>query len=186
MTRSFVAVEMPADVVAALTTAITPLRDRHGDLRWVRAARWHLTLAFLGELSSGGRLRALQALWRATRRTGPLEVTLPGRLGRFGERVLWAAIETDDDALAALVATIRQQLAHEGLAYDDRPFRAHVTLARGSSQVLLPRTRTLTAPGLPYRWPVTAIALMSSDPEGQGNGYRTVATWPLDDGVPGA
>lgn len=185
MTRSFVAVEMPAGAVAALTTAITTLRERHSDLRWVRSTRWHLTVAFLGELSIGGRLRALRALRRATRRTEPFEVTLSGRLGRFGERVLWAAVETNDDALVALVATIRQELADEGLDYDDRPFRAHITLARGRAKVMLPRTRTLTAPGLPYRWPVKSIALMSSDPEGQGNGYRTVATWPLDGGVPG-
>ena len=179
MRRSFVAVQMPAEAVAALTTAITPLRQRHSGLRWARSTRWHLTLAFLGELSTGGRLRALQALRRATWHTPRFEVMVPGRLGRFGERVLWAAVETDDESLAMLVATIRQELAAEGVLYDDRPFRAHVTLARGRRQLTLPRTRTLTAPGLPYRWPVTAVALMSSDPNGQGNGYRTVATWPL-------
>jgi 2'-5' RNA ligase len=179
MRRSFVAVQMPAEAVAALTTAITPLRERHSGLRWVRSTRWHLTLVFLGELSGGGRLRALQALRRATWCTPRFELTVPGRLGRFGERVLWAAIETDDESLVTLVTAIRHELAAEGLAYDDRPFRAHVTLARGKPQLPLPRTRTLSAPGLPYRWPVTAVALMSSGPNGQGNGYRTVATWPL-------
>jgi 2'-5' RNA ligase len=186
MTRTFVAVEMPSAAVAALTAATTPLRERHTGLRWVRASRWHLTLAFLGEVSIGGRLRALHALWHAARSAAPFEVLLPGRLGRFGERVLWAAVETDDDALVALVATIRQELASVDLPYDDRPFRAHVTLARGRPPTTLPRTRTLTAPGLPYRWPVTAIALMSSDPDGRGNGYRTVATWPLAGEAPGA
>jgi hypothetical protein len=37
----------------------------------------------------------------------------------------------------------------------------------------------LTAPGLPCRWSMETVALMSSQPNGQRNGYRTLATWPL-------
>ena len=182
----FVAVELPAAAVTALATAITPLRERHSDLRWVRPSRWHLTLAFLGELSIAARMRAQHALQRATAHTPPLEVTLPGRVGRFGNRVLWAAVDTgEDDVLASLVAALRRELSVAGVPYDGRPFRAHVTLARNGGQRRLPRPGLLTAPGLPCTCPVTRVALMASDPGG-GNGYRTLATWPLRGGAHGA
>jgi 2'-5' RNA ligase len=176
--RLFVAVDVPATARRALSTAITPLRQRHDGLRWARAASWHITLAFLGEVSVGGRIRAVNALHRATAWATPCPVTLTGRLGRFGDRVLWAALEPDDDSLRMLVDDIRRELEASGLPVDDRPFRAHLTLARGRRGQTMPRQRTLAAPGLPCRWLVATVVLMSSRP-GQRNGYRTIATWPL-------
>jgi 2'-5' RNA ligase len=176
--RLFVAVSLPATARRALATAITPLRQRHDGLRWVRPVSWHVTLAFLGEVSVGGRLRAVHALQRATASAPPCPVVLSGRLGRFGDRVLWAAVEPHDDNLQTLVDDIRRELEAADLPVDDRPFRAHLTLARGRRGETMPRQRTLTAPGLPCEWSVATVVLMSSRP-GQRNGYRNMATWPL-------
>lgn len=179
MTRLFVAADIPVAARQALSDAVTGLRVRHDGLRWSRPAGWHVTLAFLGELGVGGRIRSIAALRRATAGAAPCAVTLSGRLGRFGDRVLWAAVEPDDDRLQLLVDRIRRELAAERLPVDDRPFRSHLTLARGRRGQVMPRTRLLTAPGLPCRWSVATVALMASPPNGHRNGYRTVATWPL-------
>lgn len=176
--RLFVAVEVPVVAGQALAAAVAPLRERHDGLRWVRPANWHVTLAFLGEVPVGGRIRAVSALYRATAGARPCPITLSGRLGRFGHRVLWAAVETTGDELQVLADGVRRELGSDGLAIDDRPFRPHLTLARGRRGQTMPRARTLTAPGLPFAWSVSTVALMSS-PNGRGNGYRTVATWPL-------
>jgi 2'-5' RNA ligase len=183
MTRLFVAIDVPMAARQALSDAVTGLRVRHDELRWSRPAAWHVTLAFLGELGVGGRIRAIAALRRATVGAAPCAVTLSGRLGRFGDRVLWAAVEPDDDHLQILVDGIRRELAAAGLPVDDRPFRSHLTLARGRRGQTMPRTRILTAMGLPCRWSVTTVALMASPPNGHHNGYRTVATWPLGEGL---
>jgi 2'-5' RNA ligase len=179
MTRLFVAIGIPSAARDALSAAVTGLRVRHDELRWSRPAGWHVTLAFLGELDVGGRVRAVTALRRATVGAAPCAVTLSGRLGRFGERVLWAAVEPDDDGLHTLVDGIRRELSAAALPIDDRPFRSHLTLARGRRGQAMPRTRMLTGPGLPCGWAVTTVALMASPRNGQRNGYRTVATWPL-------
>jgi 2'-5' RNA ligase len=175
MTRLFIAVDVPDAARRALSDAVTPLRVRYDRLRWARPDTWHVTLAFLGDTPVGGRIRAIGALRRATGCAPPCDVTLSGRLGRFGDRVLWAAVEPDDGDLLALIDGIRGELGVAGLPVDDRPFRAHLTLARGRRGQSMPRARMLTAPGLPCRWSVTTVALMSSQP----SGYRTVATWPL-------
>jgi 2'-5' RNA ligase len=110
---------------------------------------------------------------------------MSGRLGtfrgRFGDRVLWAAVEPEDSGLQMLVDCIRRELNAADVGFDDRPFRPHLTLARGRRGQALPRVRALTGPGLPYRWAVPTVALMSSG-QGQGNHYRTIATWPLHEG----
>ena len=183
--RLFVAIDIPGDVRRVLTDAVTPLRDRHDELRWTRPATWHLTLAFLGDVSIGGRIRATTALRLATRSARPCGVALPGRLGtfrgRFGDRVLWAAIEPEGSGLQMLVDCIRRELKAADVGFDDRPFRPHLTLARGRRGQALPRVRTLTNPGLPCRWAVPTVALMSSQ-SGQTGQYRTIATWPLHEG----
>lgn len=179
MTRLFVAFAVPGGVRDALDGAVAPLRERHDELRWARPASWHVTLAFLGELPVGARIRAVGALHRATRNAPSCPVTLSGRLGRFGHRVLWAAVDSPDAALDTLVTRIRRELASARLPVDDRPFRPHLTLARGHRGLSLPGARIVTAPGLPCTWPVSVVALMASSSGGRRNGYRTVATWPL-------
>jgi 2'-5' RNA ligase len=177
--RLFVAVDIPAGARRALSDAVAPLRDRHDELRWTRPATWHLTLAFLGDLSIGGRIRASTALRLATASARSCGITLSGRLGsfrgRYGDRVLWAAVEPVDSSLGMLVDCIRRELKAADVMFDDRPFRAHLTLARGR---VLPRARALTGPGLPCEWEVPDVALMASR-SGQTRQYRTVATWPL-------
>ena len=55
--RLFVAIDIPDEARRVLSDAVAPLRDRHDGLRWTRPATWHLTLAFLGDLPIGGRIR---------------------------------------------------------------------------------------------------------------------------------
>lgn len=180
--RLFVAVAVPAHARAALSVAIAPLRARHGDLRWIPATNWHLTVAFIGRVSVGQRLRAQQAVDAAAHQTRPCAVTLDGTLGRFGHRVLWAAVADDDGGLTELAAAVRGALATVGIVVDDRPFRAHLTLARARRGQRVPRVRSpVTAVGLPARWTVGRVALMASRPQAGGSVYRDVATWPLRD-----
>jgi RNA 2',3'-cyclic 3'-phosphodiesterase len=180
--RLFVAIDIPAEARRALSDAVAPLRDRHDELRWTRPASWHLTLAFLGDLPIGGRIRAVTALHLATASAHSCGVTLSGRLGsfrgRYGDRVLWADVEPVDSNLQMLVDCIRHELKAAGVTFDDRPFRAHLTLARSRCGQALPRVRALTGPGLPCQWAVPRVVLMASR-VGQASQYRTIATWPL-------
>ena len=80
--------------------------DRHDAVRWIPARNWHITLAFLGELTTAQRLRTQVALGMAARASAPCDLTLDGTLGRFGDRVLWARV-VHDDALTALAAAVR-------------------------------------------------------------------------------
>lgn len=171
---------MPPTVRAVLTDRVAPLRQRYRTVRWTPPGNWHLTLAFLGETSTGDRLRAQIALRATARAAHPCAITIDGRLGRFGDRVLWAAVATPDGRLPVLARAVSAALRGAGLAIDDRPFRAHLTLARARRGQPVPqRPERLDSPSLPLAWTASTVALVASHRGPGGSRYRTVASWPL-------
>lgn len=178
--RLFVALDVPAPIRDALADAIAPLRARHHTLRWIPPGDWHLTVAFLGPTPVARRMRARIALQGVAATARPFPLLLDGRLGRFGDRVLWAGVTAPGDGLATLADDVRGALASAGVATDDRPFRAHLTVARARRDHKVPRVSTpLALPPRPVRWTVRRIALMASLQAPAGGRYRAVATWPL-------
>ena len=130
--RLFIAAELPSELTDALVETQAALRDAvHG--RYVAPDSLHVTLAFLGELPSGRLEEAAAALAQSCQGHGPLEATV-GELGSFGRRrsaTLWQAVHSKG-RLASLAASLRKELAASSLPFDEKPFRAHVTLMRSA------------------------------------------------------
>lgn len=178
--RSFVALELPHEVRDALAVAVAPVRSELVSLRWVPPANWHVTLAFLGRIGLADRVRAQIALQTAARSAVPCALELDGRVGRFGDHVLWATVSSDGGGLDTLAVAIRGALDDAGMAVDDRPLRAHLTLARARRGARIPREVTLpVGAGLPMRWTARRVALLGSVPSGGAVRYRRIASWPL-------
>ena len=177
--RAFVALIPPAAVLDELATAVAPLQARP-DLRWTPAAQWHLTLAFLGEIDEGVLTDLETRLARAAHRHPPLELALGGA-GRFGDRVLWTRVRAPD-RLRALAASVTAAARRVRIDVDDRPYRPHLTLARGRPGAdLRPVVEALRGfTGTP--WTADALHLVRSR-LGAGPGgtaaHEVVATWPL-------
>lgn len=128
--RAFIALELPdafADEVAGLSRQLSQVCEG----RFVPAESYHLTLAFLGEVGEAEAASAVSALEAACAGCGPVELR-PSGLGTFGrgrDVTLWLGIEKDPE-LVRLASRVREQLDARGLAYDEKPFSPHVTLAR--------------------------------------------------------
>jgi RNA 2',3'-cyclic 3'-phosphodiesterase len=126
--RLFVALPVPDPVRDDLDGRVQPLRDAHPGLRWTDAAGWHLTLAFLGDVAALGPVVDAVGPVAAAHRPAALAL---GEAGRFGDRVLWVRIVDDPaGALRELGAEVTAALLDAGFEVDDRPLRAHLTLAR--------------------------------------------------------
>ena len=187
--RAFVALIPPAAVLDELAAAVAPVRVARPDLRWTPRAQWHLTLAFLGEidgdaLDDGVLPDLTERLARAARRHPPLELALGGS-GRFGDRVLWTRVDPANGprALAASVSTAARR---SGVRVEDRPYRPHLTLARGCPGTnLRPAVEALRG-FAGRRWTADAQHLVRSR-LGAGPGgtaaHEVIATWQL--GRPG-
>lgn len=121
----------------------------------------HLTLRFLGHVEAP----VLDGLIAAARglRFDPFELRL-GAQGAFGAgrrvRVVWLAIGTGEGPLAALASRLEAAAREAGLPPEDRPFRAHLTLARAPRQgASLP---ALPSPPETPAWTVAEFELYKS------------------------
>jgi len=133
--------------------------------RPVAAARLHLTLAFLGEVDPA----RIPALARASGGVDAEAFDLSlDRLGAFARaRVAWAGCERPPAGLVAMQAQLERRVRDAGFATDDRPFAAHLTLAR-HVRACLPPERIV-----PVTWRVASFALVESVPGECA--YRTLA-----------
>lgn len=175
--RLFVAVTLPSPVTAALDGAVAPLRGRFPGLRWVPPDRWHLTLAFLGEVD-GAVVPALEErLARAAARSAPMRLRL-GRGGRFDGRVLWVAVTGDLPALRRLAERTGAAARRVGIDVDRRPHRPHLTLARLRRPADLQPAVAALADHAGPEWSASEFGLVRSV-LGEQAQYTTVATYPL-------
>lgn len=135
--RLFIAIEVPDEVRTAARNLIEQLKKSAPDAKWVSPDKMHLTLAFLGEVSED----AVEAVQHAIEMTARAHLAFDLRMrggggfgGRRHPRVLWLGTEGDVDRLAAVQATLVQNLVPTGFEPDSRPFKAHLTLARAREQ----------------------------------------------------
>ncbi len=166
----FVAIVPPPPALAALETAVERLHGTTPDLGWVTPGRWHITLCFLGPHQPNDELRSRLARVAGRHEAPAMHVA---GAGRFGDRVLFAKLAGDVKPLAAGVA---RAAARSGYEVEDRPFRAHLTLARGRrTRIDLRPLVTALADVRGPEWTVDELRLMQS---GRPD-YLTVSSWPL-------
>jgi len=136
--RLFVAIEAPQDWREAARSATEAVGRMSGvRLRAVNPALMHLTLRFLGEVPEA-RVAPLSAA--LSEHVPPVDVALElAAAGAFGPpartQVVWLGIGGDLDALHALAARVETAVRAAGLPPEDRPLRAHLTLARLGRQL---------------------------------------------------
>ncbi|HEX5188596.1 MAG TPA: RNA 2',3'-cyclic phosphodiesterase [Streptosporangiaceae bacterium] len=184
--RLFVALMPPQDPLAELDAAVAPLRADWPALRWASLDRWHVTLAFLGEVEELKLDGLRERLERAARRHHALRLRI-GRGGAFPSagraRVLCAHISGEPTALTdlrGLAASVAAGARRAGAPPPDegRRYRPHVTLARCRQPAdLRPLVDALSGfSGM--AWDAAAIELILSK-TGPQPSHRTIATWPL-------
>lgn len=181
--RLFVGLAPPPAVLDDLDAACAPFRPLRDDLRWTSREAWHITLAFLGEVTDLSLTRLLPRLERAARRHRPFPLSLAGA-GAFPSaaraNVLWSGLSGDRRALAELAASVGAGARRAGAAPPDagRRFQPHLTLARCRAPAdVRPIVASLEGYQGP-QWTAEEIYLIRSRPGGQPR-YETLGTWKL-------
>ncbi|MDQ2952442.1 MAG: RNA 2',3'-cyclic phosphodiesterase [Chloroflexota bacterium] len=181
--RLFVAIPLPTDVAVEASTALPEIPA----LRRVRPEHLHITLAFLGAVADERLDDVIAATRTAAAAHQPFTVTLEG-VGRFPEsgepRVVWMGIVQGARESSNLAAALRRALTERALPFDDKPFRAHITLARvaqdadrASARAIAATTDRLRAPKLHFE--VDALIPFESVLSPKGPRYTPRAAVPL-------
>lgn len=175
--RAFVALEVTTRVQDLIDAALDPLRSTHPELSWVPSTRWHLTLAFLGEVSQGSVDRLDRRLAGIAGRSGALRLEV-GSLGRFGQRVLYLNVLDRTGELPKLAARVASAARHSGINIDSSRFRPHVSLGRARQPADL-RQIVDAADVLPSgHWDVADLRLIRSH-LGPRPRYEVMHSYPL-------
>jgi 2'-5' RNA ligase len=144
---------------------------RHCGGKPVRLERYHITLAFLGNVPDEQFDAVVGAAGGVT--LEPVTLTLD-RYGYFpAAQVLWLGPAQTPHGLRALSRDLRAAMAGAGVSADTKPFNAHLTLARKV------RNEPDLAPPRPVAWPVGGFVLVESDTDPEGARYQVVASFPV-------
>lgn len=133
--RTFIAIEIPANIKNGLSLLIESLRESSGDarIRWVKPESIHLTLKFIGDLSPGAVSRITENIEKPAAKRSKFEITVGG-LGCFPNwhkpRVVWVGISEESGELTTLQNEIDLALEPLGILPETRPYHAHLTVGR--------------------------------------------------------
>jgi 2'-5' RNA ligase len=182
--RLFVGVAPSAAALDDLDAACVRFRRGRDDLRWTSRELWHVTLAFLGEVSQENLPRLVFRLERAARRNHTFGLSLAGA-GAFSHparaHVLWSGLSGDVHALSELAAAVSIAARRAGATPPDlyHGFTPHLTLARCRAPA---DVREIVASLDSYKgpeWTVAEIILIRSTLDGQQPRYERIGTWGL-------
>ena len=173
--RLFVAIELPECVRSDLRSLQLPCSG----LRPTKAENLHLTLHFIGYHDP---LRISQALAPISAMVGHFEMNLAS-IGSFSSRggglILWAGVELNPQ-LVQLHTDLGALLRDVGVDIDPRPFKPHITIARGD-RVRPADVRDFVQTHGEYRAgvPVASVCLISSVLHKGGSIYSVEQRYPL-------
>jgi 2'-5' RNA ligase len=138
----------------------------------VPAEKIHLTLCFLGEVADS-RVDDIREAGQSVR--APRFELVMDQVGSFRKaRVAWAGSSAAPPGLAQLQSALDSALRLRDFRLEDRPFAAHVTLARKIERAVA------LSPMLAIGWRPREFALVHSQ-TGSGR-YEVLETWPLERG----
>lgn len=145
--------------------------SRGGGCRWrpVPAHNLHLTLVFIGDADVQGR----RCVERACDRVRGSTVSLVLQRVRYRSRggLVWAEPAQTPPPLLNLVDALNHSLAECGYVPERRPYRAHVTLARGA------RRGSTCPPMAPIHWVAEDFCLVKSVLTPDGARYEVLRRW---------
>lgn len=131
--RLFYAVQLSETAHRELCVHQNRLREVGARVRWVPPEQLHCTLVFAGAVPVSVMPALMEGLEEAGAETAPFELVCD-TLGAFGSpkspRVIWAGVADPSGGLALLQQRLSARVRECGLAVDERPFHAHVTLGR--------------------------------------------------------
>ena len=190
MMRTFVAIELDDAVLNALRQVQDELRRAPVArlARWVSTSGIHLTLKFLGDVSSDRVPEITQAIERGCRSSAPFRISL-STAGFFPNahrlRVVWVGVDGDVEMLLQLQRAVESELNALGFAPEGRGFQPHLTLARmrdyarpSDREEMAKRINTVQV-DTHSEMQVREVHLIRSELHPTGAVYTSLATVPL-------
>ncbi len=183
--RLFYAVKVTETITAMIADAIQAFPVRNPPWRWIPPENMHITLKFLGEVDE----RILPDLRRAGAEAAAAARPLRLAYGPFGAfpnlsrpRVIFFEAMEGVGELEKIAAVLERAAVPLGIPRENRPFTAHLTLARIKEP--LPRAMVEKLASVPPLPPgavqtIERVSLMQSHLAPSGATYEEIEGFPL-------
>jgi len=136
--RAFIAISLPTETKNNLSKIQDRLKTALPKISWVKPINLHLTLKFLGEISPKQLKDIRQVTTEIAKDTPEFKIKLE-TLGIFpnipSARIIWVGTNQLPSELKILVDRIETRIAELGKPKEERPFSAHITIARIKSNI---------------------------------------------------
>lgn len=131
--RTFIAVEVPAELRARARQLIRLFDGTGASVKWVDDAQLHFTLNFLGDVEVLEASQVCQVVRAATAELAPFAIEVRGA-GAFPHvarpRTVWLGVGEGESAMVALHDALELELEALGFRPEGRRFRPHLTVGR--------------------------------------------------------
>ncbi|MBI4314085.1 MAG: RNA 2',3'-cyclic phosphodiesterase [Candidatus Omnitrophica bacterium] len=179
--RVFAAVEISQSSRDRIEGLIQKLDASGADVKWVAPQNLHLTLKFLGGISSAQARSFQRQLSETLASFKPFSLRLRG-LGAFPSfqrpRIIWVGVDEGKEALIDLAAIVEKAGQTPGGAAQARPFEPHLTLGRVRSakglEKLVAGLSAAASFGCPDGIRVEAVTLFESVLSSAGPTYNAL------------
>jgi RNA 2',3'-cyclic 3'-phosphodiesterase len=185
--RCFVGIELDGETRDRLASVGEQVRRAGPSIageKWVRPENLHVTVAFLGDVAKDVVEVLADELGQALAETDSFTLPFSGLRAVPNVRratMLWAAYDDPDGCGERLARTFAAACEPFGITIEDRPFKAHVTLARMRRPREVPAEAVAALETLDEAVPailsVPSATLLASTLTRSGPIYRTVAVW---------
>ena len=186
MFRLFIAIPVPDAVKAQLEILQEQLREQlpRDCMRWTRPGQIHLTLRFLGDVSSDKLTDLNKGVAEACRTFAPLQLRAE-RIGFFPQirfpRVVWVWVHDELRQLPLLQSVIDEATQGFTARPEEKEFTGHLTLGRTqnlkSAQArLLAKIADEMADRSFGTWTADAVEIMRSRLSSSGSEYSRIAS----------
>ncbi|MDD5115491.1 MAG: RNA 2',3'-cyclic phosphodiesterase [Candidatus Omnitrophica bacterium] len=138
--RAFIAVEIPEEIKDGIS-GMPEKADEYPGINWVKPQNLHLTLKFLGEISSGQIEEVKKNIALIAKSFPPFRVKLE-KSGVFPHlreaRIIWIGPQRTPEELKSLFARLETEILQTNALRQERSFHAHVTVGRIKKSVPAP------------------------------------------------
>jgi len=180
--RCFIAIDLDTSVKDNIREFIelNRLSQIFNNAKWVKPKNFHITLAFLGEITSSQVSNIKEILENISSKHEPFTIEL-SNLGFFPNRknpkVFWIGIN-EQLKLSMLKDDIDRSLTELNVNFDKKPFSPHLTIARFKSPQKI-KFEALEALDFRDSFLVNEILLMKSDLFSDGPVYSKLYSFKL-------
>ena len=138
-------------------------------VRLTKPGNLHITLEFLGEVSSEVQQELIEKAARINCEPFYIELT---RISWWRKpAILWIGMNNVSKPLSDLVNSIKKCVKQQGLKTDQRPYKSHVTIARKVKQVIIQKETVHIS------LHVNSFALVVSKSTDTGVEYHVIQEW---------